>query len=95
MSNTNIRRGDAGIYTAEGNLAGGLASRLAAKRAEQEEEYRRRREAIEQENAKRSRLGDIQDKFSAVDDSDEKDFKVSSLYMAKRMPLSSAVGSNA
>ena len=42
-----VKRGDAGIFTAEGNVAGGRAAKLAAEREKGKTDFEARKKAIE------------------------------------------------
>ena len=74
---TEIKRSDTGIYTAEGNVAGDRAGRLAQERVEQAKDFENRKRAIEESN-QRITVSRIDDKFNRHIAHEEADFKVSS-----------------
>lgn len=74
MSSSDIRRyGNSGVHTTEGNVAGPAAARLTAQREKQQEEYSRKKQAIQDEHARGSR---IDKNFQRHTDDYETEFKV-------------------
>lgn len=74
MSSSNIKRvGEAGVYTVEGNVAGGRAARLTKEREKQQQEYEDQKNKVKQINA--ADLSRINDKFSSGTDSAEQEFR--------------------
>lgn len=70
-----IKHGDSGIFTAEGNVAGPRAAKMAAQREKQKAEFARKKAEIEKANSRR--LGGMDSKFAARTlESSETDFKV-------------------
>ena len=70
-----VNHGDSGIYTAEGNIAGSRAARMAAQREHQKAEFARQKAEIEAANARR--LGGMNSKFSSRTlETSESEFKV-------------------
>mgnify|MGYP006902753471 CR=1 FL=1 len=70
-----MSHGESGIYTAEGNLAGSRAARLAAKREAQKAEFEKQKAELEAASARR--LNNMDSKFSSHQVADlEAEFKV-------------------
>ena len=68
-------RGDAGIYTQEGNTAGDFAGRLYKTREKQKQAYESKRKGI-MEGSKRMTATDLTDKFTTHSNQAEAAFKV-------------------
>lgn len=60
---TEVTRGEAGVWTAEGNLAGDRAAKLARQREQQKADFARQQAEIKAANARR--LGGMSSKFAA------------------------------
>jgi protein FAM50 len=71
---TDIKRvGEAGVYTIEGNVAGGRAARLTHEREKQKKEYEEQKNKLKQINA--TDLSKINNKFSSASDFAEQEFR--------------------
>ena len=68
-----------GVFTAEGNVAGGRAGRLAAKRLKEQEEYAKQRQKLADKHAKGS-VKSISSKFTKTSNKKELVFKVCQQY---------------
>ena len=69
----------AGVFTAEGNVAGGRAGRLAAKRLKEQEEYAKQRQKLADKHAKGS-VKSISSKFTKTSNKKELVFKVCQMH---------------
>lgn len=67
------RYGSSGIHTSEGTVAGTLAAQFSRQGERQKEEYLKKKQEIETDNAKASR---IEKNFQSHRDSYEDEFKV-------------------
>lgn len=71
---TDIKRvGDSGIYTTEGNLAGGRAAKLTKEREKQRLEYEEQKNKLKAQNE--GDFARIDNKFSSASDTAEQDFR--------------------
>eukprot|EP01138_Halocafeteria_seosinensis_P015423 gb/GECG01015740.1/.p1 GENE.gb/GECG01015740.1/~~gb/GECG01015740.1/.p1 ORF type:complete len:390 (+),score=83.69 gb/GECG01015740.1/:1-1170(+) len=73
-STSNVVRGEAGIYTQEGNAAGDFANRLSRTREKQQKEYESKRKEI-MDNSKRVSADDLTNKFTTHTNKAEQAFK--------------------
>ena len=64
MSHSEFGRGDTGIHTVEGNLAGVKAARLTKKREQDQKDYEAKKRKI-QEDSQRA-MGNMDQKFSSI-----------------------------
>jgi hypothetical protein len=74
MDKTEIKRTETGIFTAEGNVAGARAGRMAMQRQEQKEDFEKRKKDIE--NNQSVKVSRIDDKFNSYVNYEEAEFKV-------------------
>ena len=70
-----IKRHGAGVFTAEGNVAGSRAGRLAANREKERQLYMKQREELKAKHAKKS-VTDINKNFNRTTNENERKFKV-------------------
>merc|ERR1719482_1183093 len=75
---SNIKRTKTGVFTAEGNVAGGRAGRLAAKRLKEQEEYAKQRQKLADKHAKGS-VKSISSKFTKTSNKKELVFKTKTI----------------
>lgn len=64
MSHAGFKRGDTGIHTVEGNIAGAKAARYAKKREKDQQEYEAKKRKI-QDESQRS-VGTMDQKFKSI-----------------------------
>ena len=75
-----ITRHGAGVFTAEGNVAGARAGRLAANREKERQVYMREREALKAKHAQKS-VTNINKNFSRTTNEGERKFKAATVGM--------------
>ena len=77
---SHIKRNEAGVFTAEGNVAGARAGRMAARREKEKQLYLKQREELKKKHNQKS-VTNINKNFSRTTNEKERIFKAATVGM--------------